>query len=84
MFYGGLCPQLISLLLHHHFLGMPHRTNLAFFNNIKWGGAGSNQCKKMQDWHKTDLKLTQKSLDVWISLDFHLGPPKTNFGIKKQ
>ena len=40
--------------------------------------------KKMQDWHKTDLKLTQKSLDVWISLDFHLGPPKTNFGIKKQ
>ena len=37
----------------------------------------------MQDWHKTDLKLTQKSLDVWISLDFHLGPPKTNFGIKK-
>ena len=42
------------------------------------------KCKKMQYWHKTDLKLTQKSLDVWIFLDFHLGPPKTNFGIKKQ
>ena len=38
MFYGGICPQLISLLLHHHLLGMPHRTNHAFFNNIKWGG----------------------------------------------
>ena len=84
MFYEGLCPQLISLLLHHHFLGMPHRTNLAFLTISNGEGAGSNQCKKMQDWHKTDLKLTQKSLDVWISLDFHLGPPKTNFGIKKQ
>ena len=47
-------------------------------------GQGQTIVKKMQDWHKTDLKLTQKSLDVWISLDFHLGPPKTNFGIKKQ
>ena len=45
-------------------------------------GQGQTNVKKMQDWHKTDLKLTQKSLDVWISLDFHLGPPKTNFGIK--
>ena len=84
MFYGGLCPQLISLLLHHHFLGMPHRTNLAFLTISNGEGAGSNQCKNMQDWHKTDLNWRKKSLEVWISLDFHLGPPKTNFGIKKQ
>ena len=66
------------------FWGCPIVPILHFLTISNGEGAGSNQCKKMQDWHKTDLKLTQKSLDVWISLDFHLGPPKTNFGIKKQ
>jgi len=62
MFYGGLCPQLISLLLHHHFLGMPYRTNLAFFNNIKWGrGRVKKNVKKMQDWHQIDAKRVLKS-----------------------
>ena len=66
------------------FWGCPIVPILHFLTISNGEGAGSNQCKKMQDWHKTDLKLTQKSLDVWISLDFHLGLPKTNFGIKKQ
>ena len=66
------------------FWGCPIVPILHFLTISNGEGAGSNQCKKMQDWHKTDLRLTQKSLDVWISLDFHLGPPKTNFGIKKQ
>ena len=59
--------------------GLMSSTDLTFVASSFFGDAPS-----YQDWHKTDLKLTQKSLDVWISLDFHLGPPKTNFGIKKQ
>ena len=62
------------------FWGCPIVPILHFLTISNGEGAGSNQCKKMQDWHKTDLKLTQKSLDVWISLDFH--PPKRTLELK--
>ena len=49
------------------FWGCPTVPILHFLTISNGEGAGSNQCKKMQDWHKTDLKLTQK--ESW-SLDF--------------
>ena len=63
------------------FWGCPTVPILHFLTISNGEGAGSKKCKKnarlASNWRK-------KSLEVWISLDFHLGPPKTNFGIKKQ
>ena len=62
------------------FWGCPTVPILHFLTISNGEGAGSKKCKKnarlASNWRK-------KSLEVWISLDFHLGPPKTNFGFRE-